>query len=214
MNKHICVLLLILPFALHAQTDDDLWKHPLSAQSRPQFNRIFEAMARQKIIKGVFVQVNTLTRLDRSLISRGIFAVDADRGIIWDTRTPFPSVTAAGRDFVVQSSNGRTTRLDASGNEIFIRISQTMSAVFTGDAKTLTDIFELYFTETGGTWNLGLIPRDSAVKSFAKAIIMQGDSVLHQVVFYQQNGDTIRYELSGHYYPAELNADEKAFFPH
>jgi hypothetical protein len=210
--KILCAFFLALPFVLAAQTEDDLWNHPLNDGTRARFNRVCETMTRHKIIKGGFVQTSSLNRLGRSLISRGNFAVDTSRGIIWDTLSPFPSTTAVGRDFIVQSSGGKTARMDASGNETFIRISQTMNAVFTGDSKTLTDTFEVYFTEKGGTWNLGLLPRDGAVKSFVKAITMRGDSVLREVFFQEQNGGTVRYELSGHSYPAELSADEKALF--
>ena len=212
VNKIICILLLTLPLALAAQTENDVWNHPLNAETRPRFNRVCETMTRHKVIKGTFVQTKSLNRLGRSLVSRGNFAVDAGRGIIWDTKTPFPSIIAVGRDFIVQNSNGRTTRMDASENETFARISQTMSSIFTGDSKTLTGAFEVYFTENGGTWNLGLLPKDSSVKAFVKTITIRGDSVLREVFFHEQSGDTIRYELSGHSYPAELSADEKALF--
>jgi hypothetical protein len=210
----ICAFLLLLPFMLAAQTNDDVWKRPLNAETLPRFNAICKEMSRHRILRGRFIQTNTLNRLGRSLVSNGNFTADAERGIIWDTKTPFPSVTVVGRASVVQISGGRTTRLDTSGNETFIRISEAISSIFAGDSEKLINAFELYFTENGRNWNLGLLPRDNEVKAVAKAIIMQGDSVLRELIFYQQNGDIIRYELSGHSFPAELSADEKALFAH
>jgi hypothetical protein len=199
--------------ALSAQVpEDEVFSHPLNGESRPRFNRICAAMAEHKVVRGQFVQTKNLKRLGRSLVSRGTFAADAELGMIWDTRSPFPSVMAVGRDFIVQSSGGRSTRLDAGGNETFLRISETMSAVFTGNAEKLLTGFDLYFTEKNGAWILGLIPRDSSIRAFAGAFIMRGDSAIRELTLYEQNGDSIVYELSGHSYPAALSAAERAYF--
>ncbi|MCL1815268.1 MAG: outer membrane lipoprotein carrier protein LolA [Treponema sp.] len=214
INPILCAIFLAMPLVLAAQTDDPIWRHPLSAETRPRFDRVCKTMTQHKIIKGEFVQTNSLNRLGRSLVSRGYFTVDAGLGVILDTRSPFPSITAVGRGYILQSSGGRTTRMDASGNEIFIRISQAMSAVFSGDSKALIDVFEVHFSETGETWTLGLLPRDSTTKTFVKAIIMRGDSVLREFTFHEQNNGTIRYELSGHSYPVELSSNEKTLFAH
>jgi hypothetical protein len=203
----------VIPVFIVAQTlDDDVFRYPLNNESRSSFNRICAAMAEHRVMRGQFVQTKTLARLGRDLVSRGNFAVDAELGMLWDTQSPFPSVMAVGRDFIVQTSGGRKSRLDARGNETFIRISQTMSALFTGDSKKLADNFELFFTENGVHWNLGLIPKDSSIRSFAALIIMRGDSNVRQVVLHDQEGGSVVYDLSGHSYPATLSSDEKAYF--
>ncbi|MDR2211841.1 MAG: outer membrane lipoprotein carrier protein LolA [Spirochaetaceae bacterium] len=202
----------VIPALLWTQPADDVFTHPLNEETLPRFNRICTAMAAHRIMRGRFVQTKTLNRLGRSLVSHGSFAVDVDRGILWDTRSPYPSVMAVGRDFLVQSSGGRTTRLETGDNAAFVRISETMGAVFTGDAKKLTGNFEVFFTEQGGGWKLGLVPKDNAIRSFAKAIVMSGDSAVKRVTLYEQNGDTVLYELSDHSYPPSLNTDERAYF--
>ncbi|MCL2012843.1 MAG: outer membrane lipoprotein carrier protein LolA [Cystobacterineae bacterium] len=194
------------------QAKEEIFSHPLSAQTQPRFLQVCQAMAQHKVLKGAFVQTNHLSRLGRSLVSQGFFAIDIQRGMVWDTRIPFPSLTAVGKDFVVQSSGGRTTRMDASGNETFIRISQTMSTLFGGNAQILSQSFELYFIEKDGMWHLGLLPKESTLKAFVKAIVMRGNAVLRQVVFYEHNGNSIVYELYNHSFPAELSVDEKALF--
>jgi hypothetical protein len=93
-----------------------------------------------------------------------------------------------------------------------MRFSETLRAVFTGDAHRLREDFENYFTEERGLWTIGLVPSEKALKSFAAAIVMSGDSALRSITLYEQNGDILQYELSGHSFPGELNAREKAFF--
>ncbi|MDR0599435.1 MAG: outer membrane lipoprotein carrier protein LolA [Treponema sp.] len=195
-----------------APLPDEVFSRPLTAETRPRFDRVCAALAEHRVIRGEFVQTKTLSRLGRSLVSRGTFAVDADRGMIWDTRVPYPSVMALGGDFIIQAGGGAVSRLDAGGNETFTRISQTMSAVFTGNARKLTEAFEVYFSESGGGWKLGLLPKDSSIRAFARAIVIQGDSVLRRMLLLEQSGDSILYELSNHAYSPALSADEASLF--
>jgi outer membrane lipoprotein-sorting protein len=216
-------MFILIPALLWTQTPRDgaprdgaprggVFDHPLTGETRRRFTAVCEAMAEHRLMRGNFVQTKTLKRLNLSLVSQGIFVVDAGQGIIWDTRSPYSSVMAVGRDFVVQSSAGRTTRLDTADNAAFVRISETMSAIFTGDIQKLTGNFKLFFTEEGKAWTLGLLPNDAAIRSFARAIVINGDSALRTVILYEQNGDTVTYELSDHSYPSVLSSNEKAYF--
>ncbi|MDR2073676.1 MAG: outer membrane lipoprotein carrier protein LolA [Spirochaetaceae bacterium] len=209
----LCGILTLIPALLWTQTArDDVFNHPLNGETRPHFTAICAAMAEHRLMRGNFVQTKTLKRLGRSLVSQGNFVVDAGLGIIWDTRSPYPSVMAVGRDFVVQSSGGRTTRLDTADNAAFVRISETMGAVFTGDIQKLTGNFEVFFTGQQKNWALGLVPKDSVIRSFARAIVITGDSAVRTVTLYEQNGDTVVYELSDHSYPSALSSNERAYF--
>ncbi len=192
---------------------EEVFSRPLSPAASGRFYEICAVLSEKPITRGVFSQGKTIARLNRTLVSGGNFIIHAELGILWETLTPFPSVMAVGRDYVVQSGpNGSAVRIDAAGNETFIRLSETISAVFSGDAQALLGGFEVFFTEKGGRWELGLIPRESAVRSFASAITMSGDSVIRRVTLYEQNGDSIRYELSGHVFPGELKESEKKLF--
>jgi hypothetical protein len=208
--------LLFLPLApLVSQvpgTVENVFSHPLNAENRRGFDRVCAALSGHRVIRGNFTQTKTFFRAGRSLVSRGLFAVDAARGMIWDTREPFPSVMAVGRDFIVQTGGGRKNRVDAAGNETFIRISGTMSAVFTGNEAKLLEGFDVCFTEGGGSWTMGLVPRDGATKAFARSIVLSGDADLREVSLLEQNGNSVRYELSAHSYGAALSAAEAGYF--
>lgn len=197
---------------LRAQTPD-VFRFPLSAENLPRYTAICDTLAGHPVVKGSFVQKKTLRSLNRSLLSGGFFIIDAELGIVWDTRSPFPSTMAVGRDYLIQSvPGGAKTKLNAAGNETFLRFSDTISAVFSGNAQKLLDNFENYFTESRGSWTLGLIPSEGTIRSFAARIIMSGDSVIRNITLYEQNGDTIQYELSDHVFPEDLGSDERALF--
>jgi hypothetical protein len=195
----------------------DVFSRPLDAESLPRYSAVCADLARHPVIKGVFEQTKTIKRLDRSLVSSGNFIIAAELGMVWDTRLPFPSVTAVGRDFIIQSTPRGRSKIDAGGNETFNSLAATISAIFTGDAQSLKENFENYFLSDGRTWTLGLIPREKAIAVFAGRIILEGSAapgpaLIRSVTLHERNGDIVRYVLSGHSFPAGLSDDEKALF--
>jgi hypothetical protein len=197
---------------LQAQTLDAVFQHPLSAAALPRFHEVCGVLSSHPIIKGTFAQRKTIKRLDRFLDSSGNFIIDSRRGMVWETLKPYPSTMAVGRDYLVQSSpGGARTALSAAGNEVFLRLAAVISAVFSGDAQLLLDNFDNFFIDSGG-WTLGLIPAENAVRSFAERIVLEGDTVIRRITLFEQSGDTILYELSGHTFPGALSPDEAAFF--
>ncbi|MDR2096825.1 MAG: outer membrane lipoprotein carrier protein LolA [Treponema sp.] len=202
---------------LYAQTDA-VFRSPLGAENRARFNEICAALSGYPVIKGTFEQTKTLSRLNRSLVSRGNFIIARDLGMVWETLKPFPSTLSAGRDYLLQSTpSGVKTRLDAKGNETFLRFADTISAVFSGNSQKLQDNFEVYFTATAKGWILGLIPSERAIRSFAERIILSGDAlrdgtVIRTVLLYEKNGDSIYYALSDHRFPDSLSLHERSLF--
>jgi hypothetical protein len=203
--------------------------------NRARFNEICTALSGRPFVRGNFTQTKTISRLNRSLVSEGNFIIAEDMGMVWETLLPFPSTMAVGKDFLVQATpSGAKTKLDAKGNETFLRFSDTISAVFSGNSQKLLDNFTVYFTETEGIWTLGLIPSEKAIRSFAAQIIMSGETppasekaplekassqkvpsqkvLIRTVILREQNGDSIRYTLSGHSFPASLSAAERNLF--
>ncbi|MCL2879992.1 MAG: outer membrane lipoprotein carrier protein LolA [Treponema sp.] len=202
-------------FALHAQ---DIFQRPLSDDTLPEFSRICTGLSAHPVVKGTFEQIKTIARLGRSLKSRGNFIIASDLGMVWDTLAPFPSAMAVGRDFIIQTTSaGVKSKLDARGNETFTSLADTISAIFTGNSQKLREKFDNYFTEDkkSGTWTVGLVPKDSAVRVFAQNIVLSGKtdpSIIQSIEIHSQNGDLITYTLAGHYFPQALSADEKALF--
>jgi hypothetical protein len=200
---------------LSARTDDasGAFSYPLSPETRGRFNSVCGALAEHPVIRGNFEQTKTLSRLKRTLVSRGNFIIAADMGMVWETLSPFPSTMTVGRDFIIQqAASGSRTKIDALGNETFLRLSAVISAVFSGNSQKLLDNFEIFFTGSEGGWVLGLVPFEQSIRSFADRIIMRGDSVIRSINLYENNGDTITYILSNHVFPGALSPIEKAFF--
>ncbi|MDR2181073.1 MAG: outer membrane lipoprotein carrier protein LolA [Treponema sp.] len=212
MRIKLLFTLVLLPALLCAQVPrGEIFNSPLTEARRGRFEALCAAMAAHPVVRGDFVQTKTISRLGRALVSRGVFTIARGEGMIWDTRSPYPSMMALGKDFIVEITGGTKKRVDVSGNQTFVRIAETMSAVFSGAGAPLDANFEIYFAESGESWTLGLVPRDGAIRQFAPAIIMKGNNAeLTSLRFYEQGGDTVSYEFSNQTYARSLTADEKA----
>jgi hypothetical protein len=207
-------LLFLLAAGLWAQTpEEEIFRHPLESKTMDAFITTCTRLAEHPLTRGNFEQEKTLSRLNRSLKSSGNFIIAAGLGMVWDTVKPFPSTLTLGSDYLIQSMpNGQRTILNAQGNEIFIRMAEIISTVFSGNSQGLLDNFEIYYYGSAAAWELGLSPRNTAIGSFAHRIIMKGGAAIRSILIYEQNGDTVLYLLSNHSYPAELNINEKRFF--
>ena len=203
----------------------EVYGHPLGPETRDAFNATSALLAEKPIVRGNFEQEKLLSRLGRSLKSSGNFIIAADLGMVWDTQKPFPSTLALGKDYLVQSRpGGQKNILSAEGNETFIRLAEVISAVFSGNTGRLLENFEVFYLDkirsadngraSGNNpgWELGLLPRDRAIASFAVKITLKGDSAIRSILINEQNGDSIEYVLSNHSYPSELALNEKSFF--
>ena len=207
----IAAVLFFLNFQLWA--DNNIFNYPLKPETLGSFNRTCVRLAEHPIIKGNFEQEKRLNRLDRSLKSSGNFIIASEFGMVWETLQPFPSTMVLGNNYMMQfRPGGQKTVLSDDGNETFIRLAEILSAVFSGRSQTLINNFTIYYNGGSAGWELGLVPLDSAVASFALNIIMKGDSAIRSIVINEQNGDSITYSLFSHTYPAGLNANERNLF--
>jgi hypothetical protein len=104
-------------------------------------------------------------------------------------------------------------------------MAEVISAIFSGNSRSLIDNFNIYYSPVvGGSgsgivddgadyeWELGLIPKDTAIGVFAEKIVMKGSATIRSILIYERNGDSVQYILTNHNYPAELNVNEKALF--
>jgi hypothetical protein len=199
--------------SISAKEDDSVFLHPLQDNELVMFIEICTELSSHRISSGNFIQEKIIKKLNRKLVSRGTFVIYSPLGIIWKTETPFPSVSAVGKDFIIQQTGqGKKQKLSASGNESFLKISAAISAVFSGSADNLFNNFRVYFLEKSGEWSIGLIPIDRTLREIIKNIVISGDLRIKRVILSEQNGDSIQYELSNYIFPEELSENDQSFF--
>lgn len=189
----------------------------LSLASAETFDSVCGNLAKHPNMTGDFTQVKTITAVKRNMKSFGTFIFSLD-GIMWKTVKPFPSTMVVGMTSVVQTlANGKQTVIDASSNQIFTSISTTLSAMFSGNAETLKENFNVKFSENGSAWTALLTPKDESVAKILTSLEIGGTSSsneadLNSIVMSEANGDKITYTFTNQKYPKELSADEKSYF--
>jgi outer membrane lipoprotein-sorting protein len=166
------------------------------------------------VVEGTFTQTKHLKRLSKDFVSRGRFIFAADRGILWDVLTPFPSTTIVTRDRLVQRTpEGRTSVLDASANPVFRQVADTFQAVFSGNLKAFEEEFDLFFNNQEDVpWHLGLVPKDTAVRAVIPSMEIAGDAYVQELLVNEAGADTVHYSFSDVRTPSTLSADEEKLF--
>ncbi|MDR0584176.1 MAG: outer membrane lipoprotein carrier protein LolA [Treponema sp.] len=193
---------------------DDVFRCPLTGETRPRFLSVCGELSKHPVVRGEFDLQKTIKKINRVLDSSGNFIISAEYGIVWDTKKPFPSTMTVGRDFVIQSTpNGTRAVLSAEGNETFVRLAAVIQAVFTGDPRKLLSGFNVFFAVSDGNWEIGLIPRDRSMQNFIGRITMNGSGGnIKKVILLQRNEDMVVYTFSNHGFAAGLSPAEEELF--
>ena len=215
MKGHAVVIgmIFLLTALTGAEEIPGVFRHPLGPATEKTFNDVCSGLAKYPFVRGNFEQEKYMKKLDRSLKSSGNYIIAADLGMVWDTVIPFKSTMVLGRDFIIQSRpGGQKTVLNAGGNETFLRMADVISAVFSGNSHGLKENFEIYFSGNAASWELGLIPLDKMINVFAQKLNMKGGAVINFIEITEQSGDSIKYIMSNHSFPAGLSDSEKALF--
>jgi hypothetical protein len=194
----------------------DVFSYPLDTpQGMDAFELVCAEIGKHSFVRGNFELERKLLRLGRTLRSSGDFIIARESGMVWQTLRPAASTMVLGRDYMVQyRPGGQKTVVNAQGNETFIEMAEVLSAVFSGDSAKLTENFNIFFIGSAAYWEMGLLPQDSAIASFAVKIALKGGTAVSSIIIYEKNGDSVSYALSCHNNPAELTQNEKSYFAH
>ncbi|HEV2607381.1 MAG TPA: outer membrane lipoprotein carrier protein LolA [Xanthomonadaceae bacterium] len=153
---------------------------------------IRDRLAKPAVLRGKFEQARHLQGFRNALSSQGDFVVVRERGVIWETRKPFPSTT------VISKSRLLTRQADGSTEIVFDKshspaagiINALMLALLGGDLDVLSKYFTLKeSTLPEGAWRVELTPRKSALAHVFERIVLQGDRYVRSVHLEEKGGD-------------------------
>ena len=136
------------------------------------------------------------------------------RGVIWQTREPFPSTVVVTRERVVeQAPDGATSvLLDGAGSPGAALVNALLLALVAGDLDALARGFEVTAGDApAGGWALLLVPRDARLRQVLERIELGGDRHVERVELLERGGDRSRIVFSALTdSPAALAPDEAA----
>jgi outer membrane lipoprotein-sorting protein len=168
------------------------------------------------LLRGEFVQEKRLQGFKNPLSSKGEFLLARDRGVVWNTSTPFASTLVLTRQRLLsRQADGSTQSLGgAQASPAVSTANALLMALLSGDIDTLSRQFRLKETlAADGSWRLELVPRQGALKKIFKRIELQGDQHVRSVRLEELRGDRTDINfLQLRTTPAKLSAAEAKQF--
>jgi outer membrane lipoprotein-sorting protein len=207
MKKYFAAYLFFITSFVFA---DDIFLYPLTMETEQDFYEVSAILVSHNVVKGKFELRRTL----KGLTSSGNFIIAGGLGMAWQTLKPYPSTLVAGKDFLIQiNAKGKKTKMSADkAGHSFLKISEAVGMIFSGDSNKMTAVFNVYFTKNGRDWELGLIPKDVSMQTFIDRIVVKGDKVIKYVKMESKDGGAMEYILSDHTFENELTDNEKLLF--
>ena len=173
----------------------DLWNSPADFQSQ-EVLQVMQTFAKTEKMHGSFKQKRIVPKIDRSFESSGKYEISAEDGIVFDTQKPFASKLEISKTKIVQTfADGSKSEMNAADNAIFREIAKTFQAVFCGDTSAIQERFQAYFVSEKGKWNIGLTPKENAVKKAIASISLSGKKVLEKMEIVDGEGNILTYEF-------------------
>ena len=185
-----------------------------AADVAPLLARVRQRLVNEAVVRGAFEQRKTVKGFRNPLVSSGDFVVARQRGVLWRTVTPFPSLLVVTRDRVLakQGDGSVARRLSANEEPAVRAISETLFGVMAADLGALVQRFDITGDTTAEGWRLALLPRDAQLARWIQRVELEGDRFLQAVRMHEASGDQTAIRLARHATGAALAADEEAQF--
>jgi outer membrane lipoprotein-sorting protein len=150
-------------------------------------------LAKVAVLRGQFEQEKHLQGFRNPLVSKGDFLLARDRGVVWNTRSPFASTLVLTKDrLLTRQADGSSKTLGGQGgaSPAVGTANALLMALLSGDVATLSRQFRLQESSTpDGGWRLQLAPKQGALKKIFKLIELQGDQHVRSVRLEEVRGD-------------------------
>ncbi len=144
-------------------------------------------LAEQPVVRGQFIQEKHLRALPQPLTSRGQFVLGAERGLLWQLRSPLK------QDYRIDH-NGIARRTPAGwqqqpGQDAASQQSRLFLAVLTGDHQGLARDFDLQLSGSQEAWRLTLAPKSLLLKQIFSHIQIEGGALVERIELLETQGD-------------------------
>ena len=112
-----------------------------------------------EVLRGNFQQDRRLVGFAKPLKSEGTFALLPGKGLIWQTRSPFPNtVVVSPEGLLVQSDGKEAMHMSTAQMPGLGRLYDVLSGAVSGDLRALEKAFTVRRTDTPDGWQLVLTP--------------------------------------------------------
>ncbi|SEA19787.1 LolA family protein [Paraburkholderia sartisoli] len=163
-----------------------------SASDTQLVQQIAGHLAQAKGIRAQFTQTQTLSAMNRPLVSTGSLVFFRERGVIWQIDTPYKAtyvITDAGVTQVDANGKPVTANRQPQGARGVAQVSKMMRAMLGGDLSALYSQFDVKAEGTPAQWRMQLNPNQPQLAQSIKGLQMEGGDYLKTLRITLANGD-------------------------
>ncbi len=147
-------------------------------------------------VAGEFTQAKTLQGFPKPVKSSGVFVFWNGRGLLWETKKPFPNKMIVSQSGLSRESRFEKQTLTVNDNPHIESINRLLMSLMAGDMTTLSHVFEVKLTGSLKSWQLSLIPKDAGLKKLFSMIVLAGGRYTEKLHFEDARGDKTQIHLT------------------
>lgn len=195
--KRLRALIGLAGVLLGAPLAADVFDHPATpAQAQAIVRAAMPALEDTEVLRGQFTQRRHLLEIPRPLTSHGEFLLVRGQGVWWHARAPLDAALVLTPAGVLADSTAAAPDRPAATQPGTALVAEIFFALFALDIDTLARSFELFATQAGPDWQLGLRPRDAALGTWFRQASVRGAAQVQQVTLDEATGDRLEIDLS------------------
>jgi outer membrane lipoprotein-sorting protein len=182
-----------------------------SASDVQLVQQITGKLAQAKGVRAQFTQTQTLSAMNRPLVSTGSLVFFRERGVLWQIDTPYKAtyvITDAGVA-EVNAAGQRVNTNAPQGARGVAQVSKMMRAMLGGDLSALYSQFDVKAEGTPGQWRMQLTPNQPQLAQAIKGLQMEGGDYLKTLRITLANGDVTQIEFANSRAVDELQQSER-----
>lgn len=146
-------------------------------------------LSAHQTVQGHVQQKRYLRSLEQPLLSQGRFVMAADKGLLWETRSPIASlIRITPEGMMHQDGAGRWQPLQqqGAGSQTQIRLFMDL---LSGNTRSLSGQFAQSLQGDAQGWTLTLDPALAVLKQIFQRITIKGARSIEQVTLAETQGD-------------------------
>jgi outer membrane lipoprotein-sorting protein len=182
-----------------------------SASDVQLVEQITGKLAQAKGVRAQFTQTQTLSAMNRPLVSTGSLVFFRERGVLWQIDTPYKAtyvITDAGVA-EVNAAGQRVNTNAPQGARGVAQVSKMMRAMLGGDLSALYSQFDVKAEGTPAQWRMQLTPNQPQLAQAIKGLQMEGGDYLKTLRITLANGDVTQIEFANSRVVDELQQSER-----
>ena len=188
MKKVILCLIMLFTFSLNAQ-----------AAIKP--------IPEGSMLRAKFTQNRYLKDIEEPITSKGEMNLWSGKGLIWTTKTPFPSSILITQQGMYQLEGAQKIAMASAGNDNII------FDILGGDFSHEVNGFKVEnLKDEKGKCRVRLVATHSEIQNFIKSIEIEGKDKISRIVINRPNGDMDDIVLKDHVIIKNITPQQQALF--